>query len=301
MAHLAGLVLGQVGEAPCPVAVPIGRDDGGIHHFAVGQQIDGDALRTQAVPVVVIIPCLAAGDVDGLRSVGVGDVVVADGGGVVGCIGFAEYFLDGVGQLMAHLAGLVLGQVGEAPCPVAVPIGRDGGRIHHFAVGQQIDGDALRTQAVPVVVIIPCLAAGNVDGLRSVGVGYVVAGDGGRVVGRICFAEHFLDGVGQLMAHLARFILGQVGEAPCPVAVLIRRDSGGIHHFAVGQQIDGDALRTHAVPVVVIIPCFAAGDVDGLRSVGVGDVVVADGGGVAFHRIFGNRIDNRGSGIAVSG
>ena len=63
--------LGHIMKAPCPVI--LGGDDLGGNFLAVGQQIDGDGLGTDAVLVPAVGPGLAAADIHRVLFIGIGN------------------------------------------------------------------------------------------------------------------------------------------------------------------------------------------------------------------------------------
>lgn len=104
---LAVLEFIQSAEAARPLSF-LAQNEGLAGVLAVGKKLYGNAVRTDALGVVAVGPCLSHGNAYLLGSVAVGDIVAVIGGGVsVNCI---------LGDAVAYeLAVFVLGQVGEAP------------------------------------------------------------------------------------------------------------------------------------------------------------------------------------------
>ena len=245
-----------------------------------GQQVHGDALRTDAILVVGVVPGLLTGNAGGLGRMGVGQVVAIHLGGVA----VHSFLGDGVLDLLAHLALAILGQVGEAVLP-AISRGGGGGGHHSLAV-HQLHGDLGGSLAILVICVVPALHTGDLDGLGRMGVGQVVA----IHLGGVAVHSFLGDGVLDLLAHLALAILGQVGEAVLPA--ISRGGGGGGHHSLAVHQLHGDLGGTDAILVVGVVPGLLADDAGGLGRVGVGDGVAFHLGLVAFHRLFGHGVLN---------
>ena len=268
----AGCVLGLLLELPVPVTILGGLN--AAHSATIGHQVDHNAVRTDAILVIVVIPSLGTGNVNQFRLVGVGHVVAGHLGSVSG-----HFILgDGVNDLLAFL---VLIKVVECPLPAVSSRHRLG--FKHIAVSQQVDGDALGTLAVLVVIVVPGLGAFHLHLAGRIEVFNVIARHRGAVAGNGFFGN----GVGDLLAGA---VLGQASEAPGP---LIRGGHIlGIHLSAVSQQVDGDALRTLAVLVVIITPGLRAADHNGLRLVGINHVIAINTGFVVLHFILSNGIND---------
>ena len=299
--RLASSVLVKVRPLPSPAFVS--GHSLGFLHGAVSQQVDGDALRTEASHVVEVVPVLLASHGDLLNGVRVGHVVAIHRGGVVR----HSILGDGVDDLLAALAilDLVLGQVLPLPSP-AVVSGHGLGFLHG-AVSQQVDGDFGGALAILVVVVVPGLGAAHADLLRRVSVGDVVAihlrsvGLGGILI------HNFLHGIDDRLAALAVLVdleLRQVVEAVLPL--VLGGDSLGFLHLAVSQQLHGDAAGTQAILVVRVDPGLGAFHHDRGRSMAVGDGkaisnVAGDVGGVILHLILADGVHDPGTTIAIHG
>ena len=136
------------------------------------------------------------------------------------------------------------------------------------AVGQQVDGDALRADAVPVVIVVPGLGDLDAGLLGRVGV------HDGEVLHLAGVLVHRL--LGDAVLDLPALVeLGQILKGKGPVARVVRDDGGALNLGAVGQQVDGDALRAETVPVIVVVPGLGDLDAGFLGRVGVGDGLAA--------------------------
>ena len=268
---LALLVLVEVGEAPLPLSFLGG---GGVHEgFAILQQVDGDAVGTQAVLIVGILPFLGAGDSNLLDHMGVGDVVAVHVSGVA----FHLILGDGVHDCLAHFARLVHRQVGEAPLPAVV--GGHGGGVDDLTISQQVHGDACGALAVLVVVVRPGLDAFHIGGVDVVGVSHgiavsSVAGHGHGVAGR---HGRFFHGILDL-STLAELVKVLEGVGPVVGFAQFNRLVGSL---AISQQVDGHALGALVVLVVSVFPNLGHRHFGLFDLVGVGDVVAVLGGGIA--------------------
>ncbi len=205
----------------------------------------------------------------------IGHVVATDSG----FIASNRVLGDGVNDF---LAVAVLVQVFKGPCP-AVSSGDNLG-IDFLAVSQQMNRNAVGTDAVLVVSVIPGLGTGNRHLLRNVGVGHVGAVHSGSIAGNRLLRDSILD-LYTLVSVLVR------SELPCPV---ITGNRLGINLLSISQQVDGDALRTLAILVIVVIPSLGTGDGDLRRVMGVGHSVAVNGLGVTRRNIYlVNRINHQ--------
>ena len=297
-ANLVSSILRQVLPLPSPVFL---FDHGlGVDDLAVSQQVDGDALRTEARHVVEVIPVLLASHGDRLDGVRVGHVVAALGD--LGGVASHRLLGDGVDDLLAALAvlvELVLGQVLPLPSP-AVVSGHGLGFLHGV-VSPQVDGDLGRALAILVLVIFPGLGAFHGHHFGLVGVLDVVASHHGSVGLGGIIVHVFLHGVDDRLAALVvlNLELGQVGEAVLPL--VLGSDSLGFLHLAVSQQLHDDAVGTQAILVVRVIPGLGAFHLDRGRSMAVGDGKAIDDGGVVGHRILADGVHDLGTTIAILG
>ncbi len=259
-------VLGQAGEAPRP-AVGL-ADRLGLDDVAVGEQVHGDGLGTLAVLVVLVIPRLRSGNLDGLGDGRIGDAIAVDLRRVVAGHLILGNRVDDCGALVA-----VLRQAGEAPGPAFV-LG-DGLGIDLRAVCEQVHGNARRALAVLVVAVVPGLGALDVDGLGGVPVrnGEAVDGVAFDRIGRVTLvnAHRILGhGVGD---ELTALVLIEVRERPAPRRIRAAElDVLRVNLGAVLVQAHGDRFGALAVAVAVIGPDLRAGHARLL-----GGVLVRDG------------------------
>ena len=282
----AVLVHRQVVEAELPFGGFVHSSHLALNGGAIGQQADGHAFLADAVLVVLVFPHLGAFHLGGGDVVGVGDGVAL--GRVAGDdrIVIASHLVlgHGVGHDLALFAFLIDRKLFEGSAPVG---GSQLGGAILVAVGQQLHGNGSRTQAVAVTVVVPHLGHAHAGLAGRVGVLHVVALHLGGVVAHSALG----DGVGDLIAHLAGFVLGQILPLPAPIGA---SHSLGVDDLAVSQQVDGDVLRTEARHVVEVVPVLLASHGDRLDGVRVGHVVAALGdlGGVASHRFLGDGVDD---------
>ena len=163
----------QTAESSLP-AIGLGKGGGGDFH-AVGHQFNGDGVGTDAVLVVVVVPDLGDFNVLLVDIVGVGDhqscIAAAIGSGVV----IGDISLNyGVGDLTG--TGVHV-HIGPGVGPVVAVVQDDGVAIS-FAVGQQLNGDRLGTDAILVLGVGPNLGDGN----AGAGQGSVHAGNGESIL-----------------------------------------------------------------------------------------------------------------------
>ena len=185
-----------------------------------------------------------------LRNNGVHHII----SGVSSSIVSHSIFAYGVDDLLA-VSQLV--QAGKVPFPV---FGSGNGlAVDLGAVCHQVNGNGCRTLAVPVIVIDPGLAAGNVDSLRSVAVGndetavFRTAYNAGIAFRR----SNFFNGVDDLLAA-AEFIDLSEGALPSVGIIESQQRLSGIS--PVSKETDLDACGTPAVAVVVVLPALFNGN-----------------------------------------
>ena len=273
----AVFVLGKTLKGPGPA---IGGGNGlGSHRYTVGQKVDGDAIGTDSILVIVVHPGLLAGNLHRFRDMGVGYVVAIHNGSII-CDSF---FRDGI---VDYIAVFVLGEIAKVPGPAIG--GGNGLGSHRFTVGQQVDGDALGAFAVLVTIVRPGLLAGNLHRFGGMGVGYVVV----LHVGVIAADRIFRNGIVDCDSVL---VLGEIFKGPGPA---IGGGNGlGSHRLTVGQQVDGDAIGTDSILVIVVHPGLPAGNLNRFRDVGVGDHAALYGLGIPGGH--GGLIDGVHSGISA--
>ena len=303
-------VLGQTGDGLLRPVVIRGEGDGlgRAQILAVGLEGHLEGRGALAVLVVGIVPDLldaglglliVVGELGSRAGVlagdGVADLEVAVcvvGGGdsdsldraVIGKAFGPRRLTDGVSKG----SGLVVVHGPEAAGGVGLAGGhddREGGAARH----RRAVVSACQGKSEGIVLVGGLVAGDNLlhrDGQRDgslVGVGHVVAGDGGRVAGDGILG----DGVDDLGA--GSVVLRQIGPLIGPVVGRGDDLVLAVELCAVGQQVDGDAGGSGAVAVVVVTgPDLLAVDGDQARRVGeagLGDGVVGQGAGRAGGRL----------------
>ena len=161
-------------------------------------------------------------------------------------------------------------EIGKAAGPL-VALAQGQGFAGVFAVGKQFHDHIIRANAVLVACILPALGNGDAGLFRGVTVGYIIV----VVFGGVSLYRVFDDGIGDLIPV---FIFRQVFKVPGPIVVC--GDGFALEHLAVFHQVDGNAVRTNAVLVVVVVPGFTAGHVYRFHLVGESK------GGVGIFRLF---------------
>ena len=177
------LIEGQVG--PLGLVAVVGVDslaglDGvaiGVHghNLAVGHQGHGVGSRTQAVSVFIVFPLLGNFNLSGLNFMGVGNSPLPLVGcfvelnvAVVSLVALGNLSLNnGVRNLLANLAGLILGQIGPSVGGLArsqdhrVIDSLAGSILGHSLIAHHQGYFVLAAQAVAVVLVVPNL--GNLN------------------------------------------------------------------------------------------------------------------------------------------
>jgi len=260
------LELGQVVELPSPV-VSSGSGGGGNRLFsAISIQLDGHAGGTETILIVAVLPSLGAIDTGHLGGMGVGHIVAGHNGSV---IAFHLFFGNGVDNLNAAIAELI--QALSRPVPFAILASHDLNGFCKLAISQQVNRNAIGTDAILIVVIVPDLLTGNGDLLGIVSVGDDVALNLGVIPsGYVNFGE----GVHNLAAlTILGLVLVQIVEGPGPHAVCISGDGLLTRIRAISQQLNGNGSGTLAIAVVVVLPNLLAGDAGLLGHMDIGDGV----------------------------
>ena len=256
---LTTCVLRQIGKAPLPAVFCSNRF--GLYRIAIGIEPDGDRGRTLAILVIRIVPRLGTRDLSGLRSVAVRNHEAC--GGISGdgsFIAFHLNFLDGVDNFLAVLEFI---QSGKGIRPV-VATAEGLGISDRLAICQQLYSNAFRLDAVLIVVVFPNLPDRDTGLARRVAVGDVEAIHL-RGITRYGILGNGVDD------FITIRILRQIGKTPLP-AILCGYGLRLLCQFLpVGIDPDDDRLRPLAVLIVVVVPCFGAGNSHGLRGIAVGD------------------------------
>ena len=234
--------------------------------------------RALAVLVVLVIPYLSDDYPDYLRGIGVGYVVAA----YTCCI--ICYCILG-DRIIDHFSIRILRQIFPFPAPGV----RCRDSLYFIgqlcAVCKQVNLNLPWTLAILIVRIVPGLASADVNCLRCVRVGYIVAPY------TCCITCYCILG-DRIINFSSVRILRQICE--CPLPVICCRDS----LYLIGQfcairiQTDRDAARTLAILVVRIVPILASADVDCHRDMHVGYVVTIHNSHVILYRILGDRVND---------
>ena len=212
---------------------------------------------------------------------GIGNSKACRGGPAdLGFITRYRYFRNGIGNLFPFT---VFVQAGEGSLPVVVAA-EGQGLIGFLPIRQQLHSHTLRPQPVLVVVVRPCLCHRNAGLLQRVGIGNIVAVHHGSIT----FHRILRNGIENFLPIR---VFRQIGKAPFPIIICGHRQRLIRQFRPIGIDPDGDRLRPLAVLIVVVVPCFEAGNSHGLRGIAVGDGEapgsrVRDIGRIAAYRRF---------------
>ena len=193
--------------------------------LSIREQKHDNRRRADTILIICILPDLHDRHLRLFRRVGVGNIKVFHFGSII----LHAVFRDGVYNLFSVC---IFRQIRKVPFP-SVCLGNYGGS-NFCAVRSQTDRDALRTDAVLVVVILPGLASCNCGLLRRMDVGNREASpgasaDGDRIGARTIRPGHDLrvilfHGIDDLFAALL-FI--QVPESSGPVIPFVQDQHSG--------------------------------------------------------------------------
>ena len=182
-------ILGQATEAVAPIARVRSLDGLALDQLAIGVEIDLDLLGALARGVVGVVPNLAAGDLDRLGPMLVGDrKLITRVGRVhanVGQIALGRLFLDAVGDGIALVIENAQSIIRPKACLPIVSIAQHGALARILPIGVQMHRHALGALAVLVIAVGPCLLYRDAKRLET-NLGVV-------------FADHL---VGRLHAHV---------------------------------------------------------------------------------------------------
>ena len=267
----------QAGKPVRPAAFR--RHRGTLHFRSVRQQDHSNLIRTDSVLIVCIVPDLPDADCGFLRHMYIGDVPA----GIDRTVACHRFLGNDPGQFVSVVVYRYVPE-GISPSSFFVRCHRLADRLHSVRV--QCDCNLIRTDRVPVVVIIPELFTADSHGFRHMYVGNVHAGRN-----KVISADSILrNGIDDFPASLSVF--QHVRETVCPFSVTVRPDNPPVYPDAVRVQADGYALRPETVLVLSVLPLLFAADRDPFRYVGIGDIVPGNGHGVAFCRFFGYLVGN---------
>ena len=253
------LILRQVREAPFPTVI-FSHCLRFIFQFCtVGIQTDSDGFRTLSILILCIIPGLCSGNVYSLRCMAVGDYIACrsipgNRSIIIGNL----HFLYGVGNLFPICVNI---QVCKTTCP-PVPFAQGQCLSCILSVRQQLHCDALRTDSILVIVILPGLGHSHTGLSWGIAVCYIIPINCRSVILH-CILE---DCIVNLHAIL---ILRQVREAPFPTVIFSHCLRFIFQFCTVGIQTDSDGFRTLSILILCIIPGLCSGNVYSLRCMAV--------------------------------
>ena len=280
----------QITKTAAPVVICVQRQALTRVH-SVCHQFYFDGGRTVTVCVVLIIPGLGDRNVHLAWCIAVRYVVAIHNGSVI------LYRILG-NRVRDFCSVRILRQI--FPFPVPAVRCRDS----LYLIGQlsairiQTDRDAARTLAILVVIIVPGLASFDVNCLRCVRVGYVVAP-------YTCCISCYCILRDRISEFLSSLILRETLVAVAPLIPSLHPgrfyicDFRLLNAFPFLIQVQRYAIRTLAILVFRIVPGLASVDVDCRRDMHVGYVVTIHNSRVILYRILGNCILNLGSCIFV--
>ena len=150
----------------CPV-VRSSKSNSFVSWRSICKESYGNALWTNAILVVSIIPDLGYRRAGLTWGVAVGDVVIIINSCCITRYGKLAY------RVGNFLTICIFRQIGEAVGPVIVSCYGLG--VCNYAICKKVDGDALWTFAILVVGIVPGFGSGDVEGCWFMSVGDVVA------------------------------------------------------------------------------------------------------------------------------
>ena len=257
---LALFVLGQVLERMLPAVLVVQFHL--RHGFAVRQQFHFHARRLDAILVLRVVPDLFDADFRRFRRMRVGDR--CDPASLAVCVNrfcgcrVSRRYFDFLPGIVDRCAVCVDRQTHHHARPVVRSVQYN---IRHrcavqvlrfFPVRQQLHRDALRTQAVLVVLIIPHLQHRQAEPIRRVGVFDGRLRSFGLVArDAVIFDRVFHEGIHDLAALV--LVLGQVGHFTLPAGLFVQRHLR-IRRNVVLHQNHRHVLRTLPVAVVVVHP-----------------------------------------------
>ena len=164
-------ILGQTTEAVAPSIGILCLDGLALGKFAIGVEVNLDLLGSLARSIVSIVPDLAAGDLHRLGLMLVGDrELVAGTAGVqsdIRQIALNRIFFNAVGDSFALIVEHAQAAIGPKVCLPVVGIAQNRAPARVLPVGVQVHRHALRTLAVTIVAIGPCLLDRYAKGLKA--------------------------------------------------------------------------------------------------------------------------------------
>ena len=160
-----------VSENPIPVRGSVYSFT--VHLHSVGQKSIGDTCRSDSIPIGIIQPALFHRNRACLGSMPVGyDITGSRCSGHIGKVAAYCSFFDRIGDLCT---AVLLIQVRKGCCPAVACI-ESLAKTGIHPVSEQLHGNACGSDAIPVIIILPHLAHADACLLRSMTVGYGIAG-----------------------------------------------------------------------------------------------------------------------------
>ena len=269
--------------------------DFGLDNLVTIHQVNRNALRTNAVLIITVIPILGYLDGSCRWRVGVGNREAI--------LGITRYRRRVVGytvflnRVSDRLAVFINGQLIKGCTPVIFRI-QDLG-LNNLVTIHQVNRNALWTKTVLIVAVIPTLS--NLDGSRRwcVGVGNRKAILGiTRYRRRVISYSLFFNRVRNRMAGL---VYQQVIKGGCPIVAFIQH-SVLVSLITVGEEMNRNARRTKTILIIVVIPILSYLDGSCRWLVGVGNGKAILGitsccRRVISYTVFCNRVRNRMAGL----
>ena len=221
-------------------------------HFRTVAQLNSQALRTDTVLVILIVPDLLHARFGLRRSMGVLNRV-REGSFSVSCdrggITINRVFGNGIFDVVA--VGLRI-EFRPAVSPAVALVQFN--RLFFYTVSHQPHGNAGGTDAILVIRVLPDLLHGNFGIFRNMLVRNVILeitvlalvdGDFGVIV----FHRIFFNGVLNILAF---FLFGQVLPGISPLIGFVQSDA--LDYLVVRQQVDLHGIRSVAILVAGILP-----------------------------------------------
>ena len=219
--------------------------------FSICKQVDFDWCRSCSVLIVVIVPCLGTAYFDFFRIVSIGYIIRIN----FWCIAFD--FILGDGILYFYTAISILFQIIKCPRPIVCFSYRL--TIHGYSISKQVNSYWCGTDFVLIVVIIPCLWAGNNSLFRRIFVfnsPTVICSGNSRYIRWIVRYNLFNCVLDRLIIFV---ILRKICEGISPTVSFIQCNRFTCF-LAISKKLNRYRFRSLAVSVIIIIPILANGN-----------------------------------------